>query len=553
MILKWIRWKLFIRIRRKYSNLRIKFFDNNKKFIFLSGIIFKLFELITTYFINYYYVYEVIKNNIYTNLVLLFIIISSFWDGILTANNYLISIDKEWLKTNLLKNDSKVKLLVFFENLLYKSWNMIIIIFEIIFPARYKFGDSIIKSFLICMLLMVIYAVNALLVAYINDLYTHVKNKIINPYFRIGISAVLKSIIFYATYIITGDLYKYLNNVFLMINKNDIKYLDSIKNDFGNTFGSFVSILKSNWFNYKYILYYCVYFSILIIFIKVSTSALRKYDIYYLGESKYLNTIERFFNRLYDIKIIKDKIFIIYVKVFLRNFFTLKNISAITGSVGYWIDISFICSLIVNSDNEILRYAVITTLISMPVYKVGNYIFEKLYPSLALESDGKKVYIQLLSKQVLWNILNRKMKLFMCIFVPVIFCSDIVVFFVTRMNLINILIIFVIHIFMMIFYTHVYYIPGAVAPHFNFIDIQQLYLYKDKEVISETINIFIHVFLNPIIILPVVFFVTNIMNIRLFIVIQIIVPIILCVGLTFIIRRYLKRKLSIKKILSLDL
>ena len=553
MILKWIKWRFFIRIKQKYCDSKIAFLKNNRKTIFFITIMWKIVRFIITYLLNYYFVSELVNSNIYMNLMIIFIMLSSLWDGILTENNYLTSIDKEWLKANLVRDDFKVKLIVFFENILFKAWNIVAIIFGCILPINYRCSQNFSKSIFISILLLGIYFINSLIIAYINDLYTCIKNGYIHNYFRMGISVVLKAIIFYITYIFAGKLYKYLNNVFLMINKNDIEYFNVLKDDCIKKFGKVISLLESSWFTYEKAMYCCIFFLIAIICIKIIAIIERKYKLYSFTKCKHLSNIEKMVIFFKNKGIIKDEIFVVYVKLFLRNFFTLKNISCLTGNIGYWMDISFICALIVHADNVILYHCLITILIFKPIYNLGNYIYEKFFPSVSFESDGKKVYIQLISKQTLWDIFNRKIKLFMHIFFPIIFLGDIIIFFITKMKFVYILGILIIHICMIIFYTHVYYIPGAIAPHFNFSDIQQLLSYKDKEVVKETINGFIHMCINPLMLLPVVFFVTNNINTSLFICIQAIIPILLLICLTFIIRKVLKNKLFNTRIIDLDL
>lgn len=556
MILKWIKWKFFIRIKEQYKNTRINFIKNNYKYIISLAVIKKLAELIFIYLINFFIVARVLKSNIsiYLNFLALYLILVSFGKGILSSNNYFTSIDKKWLKSNVLSSDTMIKILVFSENIFFRSYDIVIILFGCMFPIYLSTSGNYLIISLKCTFLLLFYFINTFITANLHAVYLSSKEKFIHPYFKLILSIILKGTICIVTYIFASKIYPLINNIFLMINKNDIKYFDKIKYNLMYLFNNkVINFVKHDWFELTNLMYLLIFYVFITLFIIIILKLMQYYKVYYGTKKSYLFFIEKLFIYLDTKNLIKDKIFLMYIQIFLRNIYTLRNISCLTGNLGYWIYIGFMSGLILNNKNSIFYYTLLSMMIFMPIYRLGNYIFEKLAPSISFESDGKKVYLQLLSKENLWDIVNRKIKLFLIVLIPIIFTGDLVMFFITKINFLNFIILFLMHSIVIVCCTHIYYLPSMIAPHFDFTDIQQINMYKDKEIVFELLNGFVHLILNPLILIPTVFFVTNKINFMYFCILQILLVVSTCALCIFVIRFSLKKKLLCLKKIELNL
>ncbi|WP_238903276.1 hypothetical protein [Clostridium sp. YIM B02506] len=552
MIVKWIKWKFYIRQKERYKNSHFSFFKKNYSFFMLASILLKIVSFFGIYSIVTLLMPEairIVKVNILLNFLYIIIIATSIWEGVLSSNYYFYSIDSKWLGSNVLKNETIIKVIVYLENTIFKMGDTVILIFSIIFPIYYSIYQSFLISFSVCLLIVLIYLFIAIEVAFLHNGYVLSKEKYMNLNLQLLISIISKLLFVVITFIIGSKLYKYINYIFLMINQNNINYYNLIKRDILRTYShNIMSIIDSQWINHKNIFILLSVLAIKIFIIIVISK--KQYKSKVSSTGNYFTVAEKICMYASRRGILKDKILIAYIKIFFRNIFTQRNISCIFGNLSYWITVSFVSSLIINTDNEVMYYCLIVLYLFIPIYNLGFNMFEKLSPTISLESDGKKIYIQLLAGQSLWRVLNRKIKLFLCIMIPIIFIGDLLMYILTKISIVALFLIFMGHVMVIILSSHLYYLPSVIAPHFNFTNIQELNRYKDKELISNNINAFVKLFLNTLILAPLILFVTNNIGTNQFFIIQGATIILVCIIGTFALRVILRKFLKNSKMLN---
>jgi len=555
-IIKWVKWKLYMKLKDRYKNSKLSFFRNNYKLLIFISIFCSFITFIFSYSIGNFLIKHTFNLNAILAIMFSIIILSSFWEGIRASNYYIYSIDKEWLKSNFTKNNTLIRILIYSENIIFNS-NFILTVIIPLLICIYKLNTfSIIIAFK-CILILFIYILIGIVSAYLYNIYT--KSIVFNKYYSFVIAVILKGFLVVISYNLGDKLFPIFKNLFLSINKSNTIYLEMLEKDVFVYLDrielhilNYAAISKLVIDKYAYCLIFILIFCIVVLNFICNYI---DYKIIYNPTNSSIYFIEKLIKYLENYSYVINKTFLQYIKIFFRSSYTLNNISSLTGNMFYWVGIGIISSLISNSiySDTIFYYLLLSFVLFMPIYKFGINLFNKFAPTISLESDGAKIYLQLMAKQTLWNIFNKKVTLFILIFIPNIIIGDLIIFILGEITTMYLIGIMIIHITAILCCAHLYYLPSILAPHFNFTNIAQISEYKDKSTISSLRDNFIYVIIHPTMLLPTVLFITNEVSFTTFLFSQILVNTVFVSIITLILRIFIKSKLTKFEMLDLVL
>ncbi|WRP06590.1 hypothetical protein U9J35_22510 [Rossellomorea aquimaris] len=577
MIIKWIKWKIYIRLKRKWNRLFTIGSELNISLWILSLLfsLTKFFALLFSFTFIAEYLLSINEMplgiesdmlNFIWSIFFLTLMVSAFSNGLDSLHWTMASSDMDWLLSNTRISKKKLLLMSFLE---VNIWNMKQVLLNHIPIAIGISIASNLNSFFIVIILLIVLTIYLIVSLITTTLFTNLKViqlKQQSLITRLVPALTLRAFVIFISYALGKETGLVLQGVSLNNFKNNpevlFEIIQKIQSSLLNEFQSFINqiLLWDHWaFNAlsniiliqdlsQSILSLVINGTCLLLIIILSERMKKRAEKLQINPL-HSNIFERIFVRIFSL--LKLTGYTYRVKIFFRSSFVLNRLPSLFGGLIFWVFVGLISSnIILLEPNSKIYFLVFSLYLFFPVYFLVNTSFTHLSGMYSIESDQDVTIMHLMANKTLWDIFKRNFILNLITMVPVLILGDIIFYFLSNIDFSIFSLLLLIHVICFIFFTAFQYIPSVMAPHFNFERIEDIDQFSDKEWINNISSVVLNGVIIPCFLVPTALFVAESIFIKEFIFYQFIVVnllvIIINVSMVYLFRTKLSKIRSIE-------
>lgn len=522
MYLSYLKWSVYVRIKRNLIN--IKLFKKLSPSLLLIGYgVLQITKFISTIIITNVILesYYILVNNIYLDSMLirmqdkkivllvffvLYVVLEVHNHSIKTVKMKEGNSFKRWLLANTAAEEKKLDLIILLEYIIFNGFNIITFQVPVIGVVLLKNKFSILTTFIMVSLYIVIILLTTLLLALLYSNYLEwIKNTR-----KIGIT-IIKNIVERVTvitifYFWGVSLSKWMNDFPLVQRIVDIKVFEQWINRFQISFINNIEAYIINIFKYiektRPVLIVLAMITILIIQICIILILLKSSN-----KEKVSNKNEKYKNsRKYYGKNLNT--FRYYFKIMLDSRYVIRNLSSICGSIFYWAIMGFYMGLLKYIDvNSKVYYFIIISYIFYPSFLLTEGIYEKMMGKYSIDGEGKKIYFWI--NKNIFKLFKYKRIILLINIMAISIVSNIVIGMSNRLPIILIIKLVVIQVIFAYTIFNILSIPSIIFPYFQYSNIEELNDYVDKKEFKNTITFSTFIVGIPILVLPTALYLTD--------------------------------------------
>lgn len=236
--------------------------------------------------------------------------------------------------------------------------------------------------------------------------------------------------------------------------------------------------------------------------------------------------------------------FQISLKLFLNSEYTQKRFGKIFGGKTFWFISGFASGTTQNFHvNENTYYLFIALLLYHQIFFNVSSLYENFRAKLALESDGKFLLLYINAKKNLWDVFKRKYILGIILTLPSILGGMTVLFFLSRIDLIILGLIFISQIIFLFLSLILMHLPSIYSLHVEFSNPEQISEHPDNTSISYIMTFIVQGLFLPALLIPTALFLLNDIKFSSFLFWQFVFCALILIGLTFSIYFVIKSRL----------
>lgn len=584
MFLKWLKWRLYIRTKNKWGNLNFLNFNMKGfqilKVLLLYRFLYSIFFYVVSYFVisklSYFLITPQKKlgnisllNNISFNyfiwsIYFLMVLIYAIVIGKKISDYFMNTQDHIWLSSILGIPKKNQYIWVFGENLIWKS---IPILFWFL-PISLSINNFLELGVYVYLKVLVLSIISYLLISlfsfYIYNNISFKRQKNMNWLSIFIVPVFLRTLIFYFMFqlglkfspwfikfpltrngVNPEEFYKWIENgktLSLTVFSNWINSLFHFIYLPNNIFASF--IIDS-------IEYKKLFFSIFIyLIIGYSVILLIKINI---PSNRISNRIKLyFFNGLNRVALLglNPKNYAIF-KTVLTSKYVKRKLPNLYGNLFFWAMLGFFSSILsLTTNNMKIHYLALVFLMFFPIYFYVHNIIKGFVGKISFESDKNLLLLFLISGKNIWLVFRIKLLITNLIIFPFIFIGDLMIFCIGNISIKLLFLLIGVHASSMVLFVLICTIPNILSPHFNYLNVEEINEYPDKQFIEQGLYYFMTGFFIPFLMLPTALYLTDNISDSLYITVQFTLCIIVNSMFSFILTLCIRYKVSKQQILE---
>ena len=576
MLIKWVKWKNYIRWKHKWSKFKLLDKKISGRYLWIAILCYDLITFLSSFFGSFLIFKWIFKGDGFTNNdSVLFMIINTYTEMLKNNHNliwsyllmflllYCFSIgvkssrwsdeqkENDFILINTLKKPIQRRFYLLAENIVWFYRELIIKLLPVFLALSLLInGKGIFRTFLI---VSFIYFFSSTFFAFLHVLIF----KIIVNFRKNLILSSLLSLSFRLAIIYVGFcLSKYLISWILsfpLINPNttgkeynawlfegSMKIIESVTPLFSfitkNNYFPFVYLQKlldgsiSAWDITRFIFVYFISFASILLLLKIRKVNSRRQEYFE-------------YKSIFGIKIPRK--IRIQLKIFLNSEYTQKKFTQIFGGKIFWILCGFVCGATQSFyDDEKIYYFFMAILLYHQIFFNVTSLYENFKAKLALESDGKYILLYLNAKKNLWSVFKRKFTLGILINLPSLLLSLISLLLFGKIDIGNLLLIFLTQINFLILSLMLMYIPSIYSLHLELSNPEQISEHPDNKVIENSLSFLVQGMFIPTLLIPTALFILNEINLFYLILWQFGICTFIILTLCFILYQLIKTRLS---------
>lgn len=569
MVIKWIKWKIYIRSKRKWNKLFAYSSDFNVSF-WLLNILFNLVKFFVLFFSSTLLSEHLLTINIHSieletdiqhliwSLFFFILFSSAILNGFDSLKWSMNTNDIDWLLSNTNINKKKLLLMNFLE---INVWNTSQVLLNHI-PIALGISIAFDKSNLFIIVILIAVFTSFLLTSlFISMLFTNIKiiqlrtQTLITRFIP---ALTLRILIVYLTYSIGEKTVVFFKDFTLNNLKQNPDVLLKIINSTQEILLVQFQFIVNDVFLWRYWIFNAIsnlislnnltvsiltlILTIVVCLIIIILSEVLKSLYREETPTIKISLLERIFVKVLTLLSLKGYIY--KAKVFLRSQYFFNRITNLLGSLAFWAFIGVSSSFIKEIDpSNNLYYLILSFFMFFPIFFFVNTFFVHFSGIFSLESEQNVTTLHFMAKKTLWNIFKRNFILNLLLMIPILVTGDILFYFMSDVSIFIFLLLLFIHITSFIFFATLNYIPSVTVPHFNFERLEEIDQFSDKEWVSNIINVVLNGLIIPLFLLPTALLISGTLNTKTYLVYQFVLVTLLIILLNFIVIYFIKRRL----------
>ncbi|WP_339158041.1 hypothetical protein MKX50_24715 [Paenibacillus sp. FSL W8-0186] len=254
--------------------------------------------------------------------------------------------------------------------------------------------------------------------------------------------------------------------------------------------------------------------------------------------------LETLYGKLHSIVPAKDAgLLSARIKVLCRSSYTLRNLQALFGGIGFWILIGIFSGMLSRVNVDKIEYAVLSFMSFMIMYFLSFELYSSLSGKISLEASGERIILDLMAERTLWNELQQQWSIHKLLAWPIFAFGQLVVILLSGKFSILLLLLLPVQAIYVWCFTLICHIPSVIHPRFDYLNPEQIQDYPEKEVIRGITHYIVLGVILPVALLPLILYMADYIEFSWFISLQYIVIPGLMFGVAAIGLRLMKAKL----------
>ncbi|PTJ62205.1 hypothetical protein BUZ97_12170 [Mammaliicoccus sciuri] len=546
----WIKWKNYIRWKDKWQTFFLNS-DHNKYIGFITVLLDSILAIFNT--VTYYFIFrlvllnkEITNNDVSSpilkmffqslikfqngpeylwNLYWLIFMIFCIYIGIKSSQWSYFSTERTILNSYIGIPENKTNVYLFLESIV---WNTRIFIFSILSlccSILLVLNSSLLDYILYLSTSIILYLGLTLMISCIHNIFTLYQMHMVYPSLYLSRIIIFKLIIIIigvvsSNYIYTwilkapffrSDFSSTLLNNWYLLGWNKLEGLIF----FPITYEYLPNVLLQRTLkeNNLILLFFIVPLMILTISIlylflqKIKNNVNFKTNKYVM--LPYLESLHKY--TIFKLNFLSHKYS--YFKMFYRSPIVLKNIKSLIGGslswfiVGVMVGVLYYMKLPVEGVLIIFSFA-----ISYCVFFNSETFFSTFKGAISLDAEGKLILLYFYDKKNKWLLLKNKWLISFIYTFKFILIMDLLILIFSNFKITLFIFMVLCQIIVTLFFNILLFLPSVIAPHFDFINFEQLEDYSDRNLLEAVIKSLVYIVLLPLLMLPSILVISNIIN-----------------------------------------